>query len=147
VHQNKLLAVIVVVGGVLSSLGIISQMDIEEGECVTVQLPGDAGVKRCKEQSNITLQQTDKLKDLVVTQTNMEIQKINQRINTLSETEKNDPKITTLKQQIYELTERNKEILNSIPYLQQSDYDSLLQDRTEKLKEIKQSYEKTITNT
>ena len=120
-HTNKLLGLVVVVGGVLGSLMIVSQISVGYGECITVSLPGNTGVERCKEKSNITTQQASDLKDLV-TKSNDKLKKIQNALDSSSSGSDSKEEFAELDEKLEQIQKQNQEISEYIPYLQQEDY-------------------------
>jgi hypothetical protein len=143
-HQNKLLAVVVIVAGVLGSLVIISNTTLNPGECITVKLPGDSGVKRCKEgDSNLNAQQTTDFKTIIEETTQLEIQRLEAEKQKLLQSEQQDKEqISLIEQSIKNAEIRQVESLKALPYLQPSDYELLQQN----LKQVKSQQDQSITD-
>jgi len=135
VHQNKLIAVIVVVVGVMGSLAIISNMVISPGECISVTFFGDSGVQRCKEgDSNLNAQQTSDFKTIITETADLEIQQLETEKQRILSSEQQDlEKISSIDLNIKNVEMKQSEIIKALPYLQSSDY-KLLQKNLEQVK-------------
>ncbi|QMU54662.1 MAG: hypothetical protein GKS07_07150 [Nitrosopumilus sp.] len=141
-HQNKLLAIVVVVVGILGSLAIVSNIGISPGECITVTFFGDSGVERCKEgNSNLSAQQASDFKTILSKMTQLEIQKLETEKQMILQSDQQDSeKISLIEQSIKNIEIRETKNLETLPYLQPSDYELLQQN----LDQIKSELEQII---
>jgi hypothetical protein len=148
VHQNKLLAVAVVVAGVLGSLVIVANMSLDPGECIAVTLPGGGSVERCKKSnSNLDAQQTSDFKNIIEETTKLEIQKLEIEKQKIILSEQQDKEqISKIDQEIENLKTRGSENLKAVPYLEPSDYE-LFKQEIEEIKSamISHTYTKIIS--